>query len=445
MRILLVQPRVSAERAYPLGLATLVPGLERHGHRVQGCDLGFDSLESLLERTRAADVVGFHLPSAAVSQVQRAVRALRARGASALPVVVGGPHATLFPARALEQTGADAAVVGEAEVTLPRLIDALARGDRPHLPGVTWASAHDDTAPVPQVVDLDAQPFADRLVFPIARYTHAMRSAAVPYTTVVTSRGCLGACPFCPGPRLHPGGFRARSPRHVYGELETLVRTHGIRAVHIEDDDFFADRQRVLELCDLLRRKPLPLVWEVVNGVPPERLDRELLSLVALAGCRTLVLSVEIVIRDGGGGPTVRTRPDGAPVAYGLETVRRLVAAGHRAGITMAGYFMVGMPGRRVLQDLSSIVSSYRLGLDRADYSVYQPVPGARDWFEHQGERSGTRRSVAALRLAAQVGFYLHPVPFHRLIRDLTAQPRVLEAVVRKVAAQVGALARRPA
>ncbi len=438
MSVLLVQPRVGAERAYPLGLATLIPGLNAAGHEVLGCDLSDESLSDLVRKVSRVDLVGFHLPSVALSRVREAVRAIRARGANpALPVVVGGPHATLFPEEALDETGADAAVAGEAEVVFPRVVAAALAGETPVLPGVHWSTqkSRSRRPPPPLLPDLDQQPFADRTVFPIRAYTHAMRSAAVPYTPVVSSRGCRRSCAHCPAPALHPEGFRARSPEHVHGELEWLARRHGVRCVHFEDDDFFADRARVEALCDRLCSTPPGLVWEVVNGVPPERLDPVLLDVIARAGCRSLVLSVEIVADDRSSGGRVGAVRTGYPAGG----IRDLVEEAARRGITVGGYFIIGMPGQPLTRDMASIRASYGLGLARADYSIYQWIPGSAHWRDraHLAFDTGNRTAVRLLRLVAQFGFYLRPGPFRALLADLRRQPAVLGAVVSKVLDQV--------
>ena len=51
MHILLVQPKVSSEPAYPLALAAMIPLLEGGGHRVSGGDLVFE------DRSRIAELI----------------------------------------------------------------------------------------------------------------------------------------------------------------------------------------------------------------------------------------------------------------------------------------------------------------------------------------------------------------------------------------------------
>ena len=88
-------------------------------------------------------------------------------------------------------------------------------------------------------------------------------------------------------------GFDPRTPERVFDEWMMLVREHGIRSIHVEDDNFLADRERILELCNRLLDAGSPVVWELVNGVRPDQVDPTILKAMADAGCNRIVFSFE--------------------------------------------------------------------------------------------------------------------------------------------------------
>jgi hypothetical protein len=79
MRVLLIQPRVSAEPSYPLALAALIPLLQAEGHTVMGLDLAFDDESEILRMAQAGglDWVGATVLHHNASNVQPWMNALR--------------------------------------------------------------------------------------------------------------------------------------------------------------------------------------------------------------------------------------------------------------------------------------------------------------------------------------------------------------------------------
>lgn len=441
--ILLVQPRVCAEPAYPLGLASLIPALERAGHTVEGIDLHFASIQSVVSAAHKATLVGITCLTRSLPQVKHMIQAIRASHNS-VRIVLGGPHPTLFPRESLIETGADAVVVGDGEDVLPQLLESWETA----IPGVTWRSKTENWSTPPAAPKpLEEGSFADRRVFPMAHYSHAMRSMDHPYTTVVTSRGCRRHCNWCPAPRLRPAGFMAHSPEHVYAEWEWLSKAHGIRDIHLEDDDPFADLDRIQRLCDLLIQRPLPLIWECVNGVPIERLPLDIIPMLSAAGCRMIVVSFERLFKSS--FVQLRHSPRSATphekvhriqvLGEDVDRAEKLIAAATRAGIVMGGYFMLGVPGESWRDMLITLRLSYRIGLTRANYSPFQWLPGA-ELDAHQREllpQTPSARRTTAISALAHVGFYLHPAPLRQLLADLRRHPAVIPSLLKKVGEQL--------
>src|SRR5438309_1824111 len=75
-------------------------------------------------------LVGIGAMTRMIAKAYRVADAVRAAG---IPVVMGGPHVTEIPDEALGRNGgprhADAIALGEADETLPRIVDDAARGE----------------------------------------------------------------------------------------------------------------------------------------------------------------------------------------------------------------------------------------------------------------------------------------------------------------------------
>ncbi len=409
--VVLLQPRASAEPAWPLGLASIAGVLRPLGARLAGYDLHHDPLEEVARGARGADLLVASVLPHNADEVRDALLALRGDGPR--PTVVVGGLATLDPLDALARTGADAAICGHPE----RAVAALVADPDARPAGTAWRG--DAVKPPRQHVRLADLPLPDREVFDPGRYSFAMRSMAMPYAQVFTSRGCDRRCPYCPVPSLHRC-FDPRPPAQVAEEFRLLAEGHGVRSVHVEDDRFLGDRERVLAICERLIRLDLELVWELVNGVRPDEVDDELLTAMARGGCRRIVYSFEHV-----GLPTA----DG--VGHQPEVARRALHMARTRGMRVGGYFIVGLPGVSTAASVASVRRALALGLDDTNF-----VPLARV----QGSAYGTgptfapmsSRSAQALATAAQLAFFGRPRPLARLAIDLAREPRTLPALARK-------------
>lgn len=407
MNVVLVQLPVAAERMYPIGLAGLAAVLREAGHRVRGIDLQFEGLSDVARMAREdwADWFGLALLPQNVTRAREVIRTIR--GISSAPIFVTGALPRIDPGRVPADLGADAILVGPPERDVLALLDAPVRTGSPA------ARACVQGPPKTSGPPLCGLPPMDRTVFPLKRYGAAMRSTAYPYAVMVTSRGCDDHCPWCPVPVLQPEGFDARSPVQIHQEMRALALDFGIRCIHIEDDAFLARRERVLELAALLRDDPLPLRWELVNGVPPDHLDPELLGIMATAGCSRVVIGFEHV---GRLPPPLRSRP--------FLSAWRLVRDARAQGLRVGGYFMVGLPGVGLPRTLKGVVMALALPLDDANFTAWYPLPGTA--MGGHGDRSRATRLVSTvLSLAAQAAFFHKPRPLLRMAADLWHRPDV--------------------
>ena len=368
MNIMLIQPIISMERTYPLILAQLAALLSEH--QVQGVDLQFQE-----DPLQPADLV----ITTALRHNAHTLRPIldwhKKRGAR---TVVVGEFATSFPKEAREKTGAVAAICGDPEMAIR---------DMAHKTPVQEIVGYTENDIVPRAkVWLKDLPMMDRDVFPIQRYSFEMRSLHYPYTMMITSRGCIRTCGYCVRPLQHPH-FDARPPQQIIDELVYLTTHHNISSVHIEDDAFCTDRNRVLEFCRLMHERSVPIIWELVNGIRPEDLDLELIAAMARGGCRKIVLSLECM------------RPQKVGLQTKIHVAASLVEMCKQHNIRVGAYFTVGLPESSFFDDLYSIISSLRIPLDDANWIPFSSLPGS----PYEQERSAGRRAHILTLLATGV------------------------------------------
>jgi len=379
MRIALVSPKWNqrANDYPPLGLAYLAAVLERDGHQVGIFDFGLNpntSLEEDVVQVCAFDphIVGI---TAMTSLYHSALEtAILLKAYLGRPIVVGGPHATVYPERVLAESPViDYVVRGEGEETILELIRALDGGDRDlsAIKGLTYRLRGEIISNPARalITDLDALPFPARHLFDLKRYGLCTPEGQ-PMVTILSSRGCPYNCSYC-FKGIVGRTYRQRSPGNIIAELQQVIAYYGVRNFYFIDDLFTIDRRRLEAITERLIAEKLDIRWQCLGRV--DRVDAEILRKMYAAGCRRIHYGIE------SGNPEVLRR-----IGKGikLHQVRQAVRWAKEAGIHVKGYFMLGLPGDTEETMQQTIDLATELDLDEAMFSLTTPFPGTRLWDE---------------------------------------------------------------
>lgn len=283
-------------------------------------------------------------------------------------VVLGGPHAFLYPDETISQPTVDFLVVGEGERTFPALVERI--GDAKALrtvPGLVFE--HDGCivhTGTPELIEnLDALPFPARRLTPVEKYGSVLAARKGPVTTMITSRGCPYGCSFCARPHLGKK-FRKRSARNVVDEMLECVKM-GIEEFLIYDDTFTVDRERVMSICREITARKLDIAYDIRARV--DCVDEEMLGLLRRSGCRQIHYGVE------SGTPEVLSRLN---KGITLEHVRHAFSITRKAGMGTLAYFMIGCPGETREDILRTIAFAKELRADYAHFTILTPFPASR-------------------------------------------------------------------
>lgn len=143
--------------------------------------------------------------------------------------------------------------IGESDLTVGPLIEALARGERPfNQPGIL--SRHDTPdyryIPAPMIHNLDQIEFPKYEWCDLSVYRNFNDYQLTP---IIASRGCRWSrCTFC-AERFY---WRIRTPENFVDELEWLV-DQGCHLFMFNESDLNGMPERVMEICDEIIRRGL--------------------------------------------------------------------------------------------------------------------------------------------------------------------------------------------
>lgn len=392
MQVCLLAPRWNKMvNSYPpLGLAYLAAFLEREGHQVTVYDLGLEpngSLEQDVARVVACapDLIGLTAMSSNYHSALELARAVKA--ATPAPIVVGGPHASLFPAELLKEPCFDYVVYGEGESTICELARALQAGEGPArgealraILGLCFREGAEiiQNPPRPLEHDLDSFPFPARHLFAIDRYPlYAPDGGRM--VTILSSRGCPYNCSYC-FKGIMGRGYRQRSVDNILAEIRQVMAAYQAKHLYFIDDLFTINKRRLLEFTRRVMAEGLDIRWQCLGRV--DRIDAETLKAMYQAGCREIHYGIEA-------GTQAMLDAIGKQIT--LEQVRDAVRWTREAGIMVKGYFMLGLPGDTEATMEQTIRFATELDLDEAMFSLTTPFPGTRLWDELCQRHPGTQ------------------------------------------------------
>lgn len=390
MKVLLVKPYSVSDHIQPsLGLGYLATAIRSENEvRIVDCiKEGIDAakLEEVIKKHNP-DVLGIQCYTFDVDFVKDVLwRAKRFR--KDIITVTGGAHPSAVPGAMMNQftDTLDFLFIGEAEVGFRQLLKLLQKNqpDFRDIPGLVWRDN--------EAVRMNTRHFTDdldSLDFPAwdlirpDTYPESQHGAffkQFPIAPIMVTRGCPYPCTFCAGSVVSGKKVRRRTAASVLKELTMLRDRFGIREFHIIDDNFTSDKAYAKDLLRKLAKLNLGMTWAVPNGVRMDTLDDELLGLMKETGLYLISLGIE-----SGSDDVLRAMKKGITI----DRIRECVGTIRRAGIDIAGFFIIGFPGETESSIRQTIDFARSLPIVRANFFTYLPFPGSESYrdLEAAGE-----------------------------------------------------------
>lgn len=296
-------------------------------------------------------------------------------------IIAGGPHATICPEEVIEK-GADIAVIGEAEVSFEKLINAiLLNKNLSSLKGI----AYKKNGKV--IITKSTRPFnLNNIPIPNKEIHRKSDYIRIPeeinnFGAVLTSRGCSGRCTFC-FHSLFGNCFRFKSAENILKEIIYLNEKYNIKFIDFVDDAFTVNKKRLNEICDLLIEKKLSLEWVCASRI--DFLDRETIFKMKKAGCIMISLGIETNIPETL-KRTQKTANPGWYVQQSYNVLKWCYEAKIRAGVNI----LMGFPWETLkdMENMRNYIEKIKLYVTQGfDGGIIQPQPGTEIYKQYSKE-----------------------------------------------------------
>jgi len=365
-KVLLINPKRTAENTsspFPhLGLTILATILKNNGLSPLVLDYSFNHDAPNVRhfvRELDPDVVGVTMWTSCVDVANEVID--KVIEVKKVPIVIGGPHATLYYQDLSGDTRMSYIVTGEAEDIV---VDVMRDAEIQQKPVIVRSSTP----------DINKLPFPDfRLCYNYQKMTTK---------PIQMSRGCPFNCSFCEVSTLSSKKVRVRDVEACIEEIRQAKEIlPNLRQIRIVDDAPTVQIKRFIEFLKMYIGANIGL-GIYIDNMRADGISEELLDLLKQCGVSHICLGVESA------NPEVFNAVDKGETLEEIEQGATLVK---KKGIPLELCFVLGLPYATYEKDLDSIKLARRLKPDWVYWNMFVPYRGtrARKWFEEHGRLFG--------------------------------------------------------
>ena len=266
--------------------------------------------------------------------------------------------------------GADYILLGEAEMTLLELTNAISKNDHDLFKIEGLAFKHNNavvkTTKRNVIKDLDALPFPAWDIIDMEPYRKMwLRHAGYFSMNMGTTRGCPFKCNWCAKP-IYGNRYNSRSPQHVINELKMLKEKFNFDHIWFCDDIFGLKPGWIHEFADLIEKENIRFKFKM-QGRVDLLLQEDNIRDLARAGCDNIWMGAE-----SGSQKILDAMDKGTTVQQIFEATRLL----KKCAVKPSFFIQFGYPGE-TKDDIEKTISMinkllpYEIGI-----SVSYPLPG---------------------------------------------------------------------
>ncbi len=355
--------------APPLGVAYIAAVLKNKNYNVSIFDMHINALyaEDIIKEYKKSKpkVVAITATTPTFPNALRIAKLLKAWNNETI-VLMGGPHATSLPEECIQSSAVDYVIIGEGELSSLELVNTiLKKNNNPQkIRGIAFKDKNNKiriNQPAEKISNLDTLPYPARELLDMELYYQK--------GSIISSRGCPYNCNYCACSVISGHSYRTHSVDYVLNEIEYLISEHGYKYFDFHDDTFNLYPERVLEICEKIKKRNLDISWGCFCRV--NNFTLEIALAMKDAGCEVIQFGIEA------GNQTILNSIN---KKITVEQVENAIKAANHAGIKqIACGFIIGHANdteETANQTINFGVKLAELGATRLTISVLTPYPG---------------------------------------------------------------------
>lgn len=316
MKVLLITISLrpnSPKIIFPIGPGYIATAIHDAGHDLTIYDLDAlrpsdKEIEKYIKNVKC-DVVAMGCMVTGYRYVKKLCRVVKKY--HQVPIIIGNSVATSIPETLLNKTQADIGVIGEGDVTIVELLQALdKKTPLENVKGIFFRKGKEIVfTPDREIIpDLNVLPMIKYELFDMKTYLDRCRTNVTePYPVeydkikalpVNTARGCIFNCTFC----YHVfkmKRYRTRPIAKICQEIKHLQQKYGVNYIQFFDELTLYSKAQALEFADGIIKSGLKFWWNAdCRAGLFKAEDLDLALKLKKAGCQALGYSLESADKD---------------------------------------------------------------------------------------------------------------------------------------------------
>ena len=342
-------------RYIPLGILAVATSISGgHDIRILDADSWDLSIDETIERIHAfaPDVLGI----SAVTRKAFAMSEILKRVDASIIKAVGGPHVTHYAEETM-QLGSDAIFQHDGDRTFNAWLNS-------GCPKGVYGDYIKDINSMPLIKrDFPGFDLSDYMLSGgDGKESQIFQKDSLKLLVMFSSKGCPFQCVFCD---VQDKEFRFLSPHRVVDEMEYLLSL-GANTIHVLDDCFNINRDRVIKVCEEIKRRNLKFQWSCRGRAT---LDSYTARALTSAGCFRLHVGIESL------DPTVLKWMN---KKISIEEIKVFCDICNEYNIKIVAYFVLGAPmeTREYRKKLPDMIR--KLGIKYPYFNILYPAANAK-------------------------------------------------------------------
>ena len=207
-----------------------------------------------------------------------------------IPIVFGGPHASVLSRETLENFPfIDFVLMGEADISFPQFIKELTQ-PIPNLSCIPGLCFRSDSGHIQNNRLNGAIANPDDLPIPAYELVPKLK-----WMKLDVGRGCPFQCTFCSTSDFFSKKYRVKSADRIISEMMQAFQNKGIKSFSFAHDMFTLNKKFVFKLCDKLiavkKTKEIEFKWTCSARI--DCVSEEMIIKMKAAGCSDIFFGIE--------------------------------------------------------------------------------------------------------------------------------------------------------
>ena len=310
----------------PIDIITLGTYLQKQNHNVKFLDmdckkLNIDDLIKYIKTNFMPDIViisyDYHIPLHTQNALKNIATICKKLKEYNIKTIMIGKTITYNP-KIIDEINCDIGIIGEAEIVINCILKTDLKNEKElsKIKGIVYKQNNKIkiSNPPKDKYNIENLPIPNRELAFLEDY--------IEVRSILTSRGCINKCDFCPTSNYW-GTWRARSAKNVVNEIEYLINNYGTKKIIFLDDNMTVNLKRMQDISNLILEKKLNIKLGCLASI--NTYEKETFSLMYKAGFRWVHFGIE-----SGSQKVLKNNNKNFDINYAKKVIKEVKKIGYR-------------------------------------------------------------------------------------------------------------------